>query len=79
MLCSFKLRLRRASPTLGLPSVHRALLGLRRLHAGGAKTLELQRPCCGAVFSAAGFVTREVHVVASRSETIPWNMTTMAS
>ena len=27
----------------------------------------------------AGFVTREVHVVASRSETIPWNMTIMAS
>jgi hypothetical protein len=53
ILCSCKLRLRRASPTLGLPSVHRALLGLRRLHAGGAKTLELQRPCCGAVFSAA--------------------------
>ena len=27
----------------------------------------------------ARFVTREVHVVASRSETIPWNMTIMAS
>jgi hypothetical protein len=27
-LCSCKLRLRRASPTVGLPSVHRALLGL---------------------------------------------------
>ena len=37
-LCSCKLRLRRASPTVGLPSGHRALLGLRRLHAGGAKT-----------------------------------------
>ena len=39
-----------ASPTVGSPSVHRALLGLRRLYAGGAKTLELQRPCCGSVF-----------------------------
>ena len=29
MLCSCKLRLRRASPTVGLPSAHRALLGLR--------------------------------------------------
>jgi hypothetical protein len=38
MLCSCKLRLRRASPTVGLPGGHRALLGLRRLHAGGAKT-----------------------------------------
>ena len=38
MLCSCKLRLRRASPTVGLPSAHRALLGLRRLYAGGAKT-----------------------------------------
>ena len=44
MLCSCKLRLRRASPTVGLHSCHRALLGLRRLHAGGAKTLELQGP-----------------------------------
>ena len=38
MLCSCKLRLRRASPTVGLHSGHRSLLGLRRLHAGGAKT-----------------------------------------
>ena len=33
MLCSCKLRLRRASPTVGLHSGHRSLLGLRRLHA----------------------------------------------
>ena len=38
LICSCKLRLRRASPTVGLPSGDRALLGLRRLHAGGAKT-----------------------------------------
>ncbi len=36
MLCSCKLRLRRASPTVGLLSVH-GLLGLRRLYAVGAK------------------------------------------
>jgi hypothetical protein len=35
-LCSCKLRLRRAGPTVGLHSGHRALLGLRRLYAGGA-------------------------------------------
>ena len=50
MLCSCKLRLRQGKPDVGSPSVHRALLGLRRLYAGGAKTLELQRPCCGSVF-----------------------------
>ena len=38
ILCSYKLRLRRASPTVGLHSGPRALLGLRRLHVGGAKT-----------------------------------------
>ena len=38
MLCSCKLRLRRASPTVGLHSRHRALLGLRRLHATEAKS-----------------------------------------
>ncbi len=34
ILCSCKLRLRRASPTVGLHSGPRALLGLRRLHVG---------------------------------------------
>ena len=38
------------SPTVGLPSAHRDLLGLRRLHAGGAKTCELQGRCCGSLF-----------------------------
>ena len=38
LICSCKLRLRPASPTVGSPSDDRALLGLRRLHAGGAKT-----------------------------------------
>jgi hypothetical protein len=37
MLCSRKLRLRRARPTVGLHSGHRTLLGLRRLYAVGAK------------------------------------------
>ena len=37
LLSSCKLRLRRASPTVGLYSGHRALLGLRRLYAIGAK------------------------------------------
>jgi hypothetical protein len=45
MLCSCKLRLRRASPTVGLPSGHRALLGLRRLYAGGAKTDSYRGEC----------------------------------
>jgi hypothetical protein len=48
LICSCKLRLRRASPTVGLPSGDRALLGLRRLHAGGAKT------CSYKVTDAAG-------------------------
>ena len=46
MLCSCKLRLRRASPTVGLPSGDRALLGLRRLHAGGAKTCSYKLILC---------------------------------
>jgi hypothetical protein len=37
MLCSCKLRLRRASPTVGLHSGHRALLGLRRLMPNGVE------------------------------------------
>ena len=45
-LCSCKLRLRRASPTVGLPSGDRALLGLRRLHAGGAKTCSYKLILC---------------------------------
>ena len=42
MLCSYKLRLGRASPTVGTHSVHRTLLGLRRLHAAEAKSKAIQ-------------------------------------
>ena len=41
------------SPTVGLPSAHRALLGLRRLHAGGAKTCSYRGHVAGLFFSAA--------------------------
>ena len=53
MLCSCKLRLRRASPTVGLPSGDRALLGLRRLHAGGAKTGSYKGHVAGLFSSSA--------------------------
>jgi hypothetical protein len=53
MLRSCKLRLRRASPTVGLPSAHRVLLGLRRLYAGGAKTDSYRCRVAGLFFSAA--------------------------
>jgi hypothetical protein len=53
MLCSCKLRLRRASPTVGLPSSHRVLLGLRRLYAGGAKTDSYRCRVACLFFSAA--------------------------
>jgi hypothetical protein len=41
------------SPTVGSPSVHRALLGLRRLYAGGAKTGSYRGHVAGLFFSAA--------------------------
>ena len=41
------------SPTVGLPSAHRAFLGLRRLHAGGAKTCSYKGHIAGLFFSAA--------------------------
>jgi len=53
MLCSCKLRLRRASPTVGLLSVHGALLGLRRLYAVGAKVCSYRGRVAGLFFSAA--------------------------
>ena len=53
LICSCKLRLRRASPTVGLPSGDRALLGLRRLHAGGAKTGSYKGHVAGLFFSSA--------------------------
>jgi len=38
------------SPTVGLPSAHRALLGLRRLHAVGAKTCSYRGHVAGLFF-----------------------------
>ena len=46
LICSCKLRLRPASPTVGSPSDDRALLGLRRLHAVGTKTCSYKLILC---------------------------------
>jgi hypothetical protein len=53
MLCSCKLHFRRASPTVSSHSGDRALLGLRRLYAGGAKTCSYKGRVAGLFFSSA--------------------------